>query len=276
MRHAIVSASLQRSAVGGFTLIELLVVIAVIAMLAGLLLPVLSKAKGKGQAIKCMSNGRQLTLAWLAYAADHEDVLVANPGWVGGAMSWAANPDNIDILKLVDITQSALALHLGAAGVYKCPADRLQAPNGDRVRSFAMNAALGGKADVTQNDQPDRDFINVTKLGVLLTPPPNDVFVVVDEHPDSINDATFHVIPGLAPANAKWRDLPASYHYGGGANFSYADGHSEIKIWRDGRTKQAMKRSYKWWVGGVDTTHFQVPASADYQWISDRMPYQPK
>jgi len=276
MRRTTVSASLQRSEAGGFTLIELLVVIAIIAILAGLILPVLSKAKGKGHAIKCMNNGRQLTLAWLGYATDHEDVLVGNPGWVGGAMSWAAHPDNIDILKLTDIAQSALAPHLGSAGVYKCPADKLTAPNGERVRSFAMNAALGGKADVTQNQQPDRDFINATKLGELLTPPPTDVFVVVDEHPDSINDATFHVIPGLSLANAKWRDLPASYHYGGGANFSYADGHSEIKIWRDGRTKQAMKRSYKWWVGGNDTTHFQVPASVDYQWISDRMPYKTK
>ena len=276
MRHATVSVSLRRSAAGGFTLIELLVVIAIIALLAAIVLPALSKAKGKAHAIKCMSNGRQLTLAWLAYAADHEDVLVDNPGWAAGAMSWVAHPDNIDTFKLVDRAQSALAPYLHSAGVFKCPADTLSAPNGGRVRSFALNAALGGKADVTQNQQPDRDFVNLTKLGHLILPSFSDVFVVVDEHPDSINDATFHVIPGLAPANAKWRDLPASYHYGGGANFSFADGHSEIKIWRDVRTRQASRRSYKWWVGGNDTMHFQTPASADYRWISDRMPYKPK
>lgn len=276
MRRATVSASLRRSAVGGFTLIELLVVIAIVAILAALLLPTLSKAKSKGHAIKCMSNGRQLTLAWWLHATEHEDVLVGNPGWVGGAMTWTANPDNIDTTKLTDASQALLAPYLSAAGVFKCPSDKIHAPNGERVRSMAMNAAMGGKADVSQNEQPDRDYVNITKLGQITTPAPSDVFVILDEHPDSINDATFHVIPGFSPANAKWRDLPASYHYGGGANFSYADGHSEIKIWRDGRTVQAIKKQFKWWSGGSDTTHFLVPASVDYRWISDRMPYKPK
>ena len=263
----------------GFTLIELLVVIAIIAILAAMLLPALGAAKSRAQALKCMSNGRQLTIAWLMYATENDDDLVGNPGsfnWVGGNMSWAGVPDNIDALKMVDSAQSALGAYVGNASVFKCPADKIAAPNGPRVRSFSLNAALGGKATVDENEFADREYINATKLSALVTPSPADVFAMVDEHPDSINDAAFHVVPGRSLGNAKWRDLPASYHYGNGANFSFADGHCEIKRWQDSRTRQAIKKQFKWWVRGSETAHFPVPASVDYRWISDRMPYKPK
>ena len=79
---------LGRRCTPGFTLIELLVVIAIIAILAGILLPALAKAKEKTQGIRCMSNLKQLQLCWHLYALDFDGMLV--PNWIGGGGKYAA------------------------------------------------------------------------------------------------------------------------------------------------------------------------------------------
>ena len=142
-----------RNANCAFTLIELLVVIALIAILAALLLPALSRAKQKAQGVYCMNNAKQFMVAAIMYAADYNDALPPNGDddadgifWVAGNMSMPVEATNK--VFLIDSRYALFARYTGrGAGLYKCPGDKstttINNLTYDRVRSYSMNAAVG-------------------------------------------------------------------------------------------------------------------------------------
>jgi prepilin-type N-terminal cleavage/methylation domain-containing protein/prepilin-type processing-associated H-X9-DG protein len=233
---------------GAFTLIELLVVIAIIAILAGMLLPALAKAKAKAHGILCLSNGKQLALAWAMYADDFNDRLVTNndgmnrDSWVGGWLEIdpPSSPDNTNVL-LIMSPIGKLWDYNTSLGIYRCPADRSMAVIGGqrmpRTRSISMNGHMNGSV----NWSFDPDFYYYRKTTEIMRPSPSQAWVFVDEREQSIDDGFFLQFVSTRHGNSidQWGNLAAVYH-NGAAGFSFADGHAEVHKWLDAGTLQLL------------------------------------
>ena len=255
-----------------------------------MLLPALTKTKLKAQGVLCLSNHKQLTMSWKMYSDDNHDTLLYASRWaepmperdpyvwiLGGLDFDPANASNWDVDQ--DIKRSPLWPYCGkSAGIWRCPADRsfvtVKGQQMPRVRSMSMNVWVGGflGMDCGLSGDPDYFAYGGSRWQVFLRssqmvePGPSKTFLLLDMREDSIDWGNFATdMTGWPdhPENSGFYDLPGSYHNRAGG-LSFADGHSEIKRWLDGRTVPPLVPD------GEIPDQYSSPNNPDVRWLQDR------
>jgi prepilin-type processing-associated H-X9-DG protein len=214
------------------------------------------------------------------YAQDNNDRLPYNLGateirqmlargekynWANSVLNWELDPGNTNLLLNIE---ASLGSYVSRAGrVFRCPSDTalsaVQRRAGwlERSRTISMNAMVGDAGEFTAGGQNVNNPAYQQYWSMSEIKTPANIFVFIEEHPDSINDGYF-----LNQAYRwEWRDLPASFH-GGAANLSFADGHEELRRWQRASTKKPARPD-------AASLPFSIAQEdrADFNWLMDRM-----
>ncbi|HXB60684.1 MAG TPA: prepilin-type N-terminal cleavage/methylation domain-containing protein [Candidatus Acidoferrales bacterium] len=228
----------------GFTLIELLVVIAIIAILAAMLVPVLSKSEEQARVTQCINNMKELAYAWNVYANDNNDYLTHN--WILGnnpPPSWCLGNVQSSPNDVTGITNGVLYPYVHTIRVYECPDAHLVnklIPS----RTCSMIDRMGGAGPIENakygvfdctttdlNPGLGTAYPLLIKLTQIRAPSPAEAIVFVDESQVTVDDC----ILGLEWGD--WRNSPTERHTRG-CVFSFADGHAERWQWLGMGTEQ--------------------------------------
>lgn len=241
---------------GGFTVVELLAVaVVLLAVLAVVVVPAEGRARMNSETHACRENLRRLAAAWALYTADNLGLVPRNPieqdaspgyahslhpSWAIGRMGWLTSTEVTNSLYVASPEHSAIAYyHGGLATLFRCPADRqlsraqLELGWTRRARSYAMTANIGLSSSthlIPSIYQPIRGIQD------FRHPPPAEVMLFLEEHPDSISGPTF-----TSPDAARFHDKPATWH-GGGMNMAMADGSIRGIVWTGCLTNEAARR----------------------------------
>lgn len=235
-RETIFSGRAGFSQRAGFTLVEVMAVIAIIIVVVSLLSAALNQTRTRTLRVICLDNMKQLQIAWQLYADDHNDYIVLNktaPVTSGvGTVAALASTSNSWVVGNPKLDKSSDNVKKGALypivkhpDVYRCPLDNSTTRFGTvRSRSYSINSFLGG-------DDDDLDPRVKMKTSELVNPPPEQVFVFIEEHEDSIWGGGFLVFPRERSSNGgNWSSTPSDRHMQG-CNLTFADGHLEYWKW---------------------------------------------
>lgn len=243
---------------GGFTLIELLVVIAIIAVLMAILMPALRAAKEQGNRAVCLSNLKQLTLAWILYTNDNDGRIPYSDVW----WSWRASPaygpcwtewydtpmvplsgdpDKDDWYN--GFKKGTLWKYCKNAKLYKCPNSRK-----DEYLTYTIVDSMNGYCK-WDTFTPDLKITNINQVHRT-----SERMVFLGESP--VSTGTW----GINYSIEAWFDSPPKLH-AKGVTFSFADGHSEFWKWRDSRTPETTYDEHRdntsWGSGNTDLHKMQ-------------------
>ncbi len=269
-----------------FTRCDLLVMIATVSVLAGAMGLAASRPRAAGSVAVCQNNLRRLMTAWLLYAEDNRGRVARNytiPGvdwalanktnypWAPNLMTWdtQAGNTNEELARL-----SSLAPYVGLARgedmPFHCPADTYLSPAqralgwSHRNRSYSMNGFVGDWwIDTAERPAPETSFVSSQYrqfLRINTFPDPARCFVLLEEHPDSINCGFFENMPNV-PVYNHWEDIPASFH-NGSLHVTFADGHVERHWWASAKcTIWPVRYTY------LGPPSFDEAGRKDYEWL---------